>query len=515
MEETASTQKQNKMKKWLIIGLIVALVGAGIYIFALKKSPKAQYFLAELASMEQMTDFFDNRFKLEKSWSEYQQHNPIGMQLDVSGNYRDHGLYYFLEVEEILNNTELSLEAEWDHKNKLASMTAMPNIMGAKLDAATFAINENELMIELPFIKDVLALKDEDINEYIRMFNNGYSDGPQVDFTSIFDKASQDDLMAKVLENYGQFVFDYLSDDSFTAVDERINVNGQNMKTKRITLQLDEREVQEFLKELLYEMRSDDESLDMLANVFAYTSGENQEVIKSDIKEALADIQKELKHVSFKNGLTSTVWIHNKTVVQRELELGIQDEYTDSIIVIDGEQTVNKEGLDFDYELTLIDNMHDAEAGIELEGAFSRDARDADDYVTLYFDLGYDESLAFFYEASEQLDGKEKNFDRQIGLRADDEEAYVDWSGYYAFDEGRFLSDNTFSLDGPSMDIPDAALQINVEAEKIRGVTLPDKNKVKNIGNMSAEELDDYLYEVIEPGLESWFMGSFLDMSEF
>src|SRR5699024_8989721 len=147
-------------------------------------------------------------------------------------------------------------------------------------------------------------------------------------------------------------------------VDERINVNGQNMKTKRITLQLDEREVQEFLKELLYEMRSDDESLDMLANVFAYTSGENQEVIKSDIKEALADIQKELKHVFFKNGLTSTVLIHNKTVVQRELELGIQDEYTDSIIVIDGEQTVNKEGLDFDYELTLIDNMHDAEAEI-------------------------------------------------------------------------------------------------------------------------------------------------------
>src|SRR5699024_11289839 len=121
--------------------------------------------------------------KLEKSWSQYPQPNPSGMQLDVRGNYRDHGLYYFLEVEEIVNNTELSLEAEWDHKNKLASMTAMPNIMGARLDAATSAINENELMIELPFIKDVLALKDEDINEYIRMYNNGDSNGPQVDIT--------------------------------------------------------------------------------------------------------------------------------------------------------------------------------------------------------------------------------------------------------------------------------------------------------------------------------------------
>src|SRR5699024_6047344 len=122
VSEEVETTKQGK-SKGLIIGIIIAAIvliagGVAAYTFMVKQSPKAQYFLAEKESFDQGRDFFEERYKLEKEWVEFQQENPVGTNIELNANYTDEGAYGFSEAEEIVNNTSILLETETDVKNK-------------------------------------------------------------------------------------------------------------------------------------------------------------------------------------------------------------------------------------------------------------------------------------------------------------------------------------------------------------------------------------------------------------
>lgn len=523
MSETVENSPK-KSSKGLIIGIIIAIIviagGVAAYTMVKTSSPKAQYFLAEKASFDGARDFFEERYSLEKDWYEFQQENAVGVDMDISGNYTDPGAYGFSEIEEIVNNINLVLETETDMKAKEMVTHISANAMGMKIEDFSVALTENDLFIVLPFLDEVLKINDEDVGDLLKEIDpyTFDDDDTEYDFGQFFDqqKLFTEDEQKYLEDEYAKFVFDELPEDSFTSESEKVKVLGDEVKTEKITMKLNEDQIKEIADKVLSKMKEDDKLKEIVADKLEVVVGAGNAVMVSDMMDdfddAIEEVQELFEDGVFKEGITSTIWVDKDTIVKRDFAFNAGEGSNEGTLKMKGDQKVSKEEVAFAYEFGFEDEYDDVV--FNLDGSLTWKDDQAEDEVTLTFADDYDE-FKIGYRGEESVEKSKKDFEREFGVESDFFNFAINWDGSGTYDKDSMTSENTFSTDLSDFYAGQIELNVDVDGEKIKSVEMPDTSKEKDIGKMSESELMKYVEEVIEPNFEKWMMSYFMEMSAF
>src|SRR5690625_655919 len=161
-EEAVNSKKSGgKGKIGIIIAIAVVVVGGIIAYFALGDagSDKAKYFKAEADTYEFIVDEFKERYADELEFMEMTEENPSESTVNITANYNDPNAFGGpSEVEEIINNAKISLLAQADIQEELLFTDITAEVMRVTFDDFKFGLEGNKLLIDLPFLKDVLLI---------------------------------------------------------------------------------------------------------------------------------------------------------------------------------------------------------------------------------------------------------------------------------------------------------------------------------------------------------------------
>src|SRR5699024_12640988 len=102
----------SKVMLVIIIGVIVVIVGVIIFFAMGGGSTKLQFFLAEGKTLNNMSNYIEDRYEAEFDWLEVAQDEPSSSRLDISGAYNDPNninMCSMFEVGDITNNSTSQL----------------------------------------------------------------------------------------------------------------------------------------------------------------------------------------------------------------------------------------------------------------------------------------------------------------------------------------------------------------------------------------------------------------------
>src|SRR5690625_6748198 len=89
-------------------------------------STKQQYFLAEGKTLNDMSNYIEDRYEAEFDWLEVAQEEPTKSSLDISGEYNDPNninMGEMFDVGEIINNSTIQMLTESDTANEQLNAT--------------------------------------------------------------------------------------------------------------------------------------------------------------------------------------------------------------------------------------------------------------------------------------------------------------------------------------------------------------------------------------------------------
>src|SRR5690625_3176768 len=180
--EVSKKEKKSGISKvmlGIIIGVIVVIVGVIIFFAMGGGSTKQQYFLAEGKTLNDMSNYIEDRYEAELDWLEVAQEEPTKSSLDISGEYNDPNninMGEMFDVREIINNSTMQMLTESDTANEQLNATLNANVAGISLEDFSFYLNQDTLTIDLPFLNEALMIQDKDIAPLMNEIEPGLID---------------------------------------------------------------------------------------------------------------------------------------------------------------------------------------------------------------------------------------------------------------------------------------------------------------------------------------------------
>ncbi|AXI09643.1 hypothetical protein CUC15_12225 [Oceanobacillus zhaokaii] len=527
MNETTNDGSNNKKKgvsKGIIAITIIAVlaIGGAVAAFMLNNlSLKDSYFLAEQKSMEFMTDRVEERYEPELDWYEHSKENATESKIDLSGEYNvptSEAAYGGVDPSQIINNSNITITAATDMKNKQVSTNIAASIGGFEVNDVNLSFTNEKLMLSLPFIEEVIQLKDEDLGPLLYEIDPASFTGEEtLELDSIFEGnggLSEEDL-EYFKEEYGKMIYDQLPEDAFTSEKETVEVNGESINAEKISMQLTEEQVKGILTAVFDKLEKDEKLKELIREQAALQLGGTAAVdpevdqLLSDFETAIADAKTGLADFQIPNGFNSAIWVENDLIVQRDLsiEMGPSAEELVSFSVKGG-QLLKDATQFFDYNLGF------AEAGnesiINIAGDLSWEDNKATDKISLTAD-----EFSLTYNGNETLADGTRDFERIFTLDDTTTSGSFNWNGSATYNNDQMSSENSFSVESPEITQDMFALHVNVEGKTIDKVEMPAEDNVKDLGELGAQGTMEYFELEVVPSFQEWLFTTMAGSGNF
>lgn len=344
------------LNKPILIGALSSLVvagGAGAY-FLLDKSPKEEYFQAEINNYGELVENFTTDYQVELDYLDRIENKPFEYSLKGQFDFEP-SKQLIKESPQVEEWTDLierfALKMDYNqHTDKKEAWTNAEILVDNKhFLNVEGAVNEKELSVRVPdFYDDYFVIKNDTFGKTLTNLLGDY-DGPEkIDVSVLFDMQKNtkidEKLLKEIQKDYAKALLNAVDDKS--VVKEKVKYNGK--KATELTLTLSNEETKSAIKTLLTKLKTDDRTLDIFVdqNVYIESIGlskKEQEELRKETKESyIEDIEsmiEDLEEVNFGKGIVSTITIVDKKIVARHLILNSQDEYG-------GEQLVLKHDTD-------------------------------------------------------------------------------------------------------------------------------------------------------------------------
>lgn len=520
MSEQKESVVKKGMPKKLVSILVIALIvcGGGVVAFlAMGTSDKAKYFKAEVDTYSFIEEQVRERFNLELDWLEVTENNPTESTLDISAQFNDPGFFGYgmmIDIEELINNSNIFITSEAALKDEQMTAKIDANIAGLEFSGFNFGLTGEYILLDLPFLNDVLKLEGKDTGKLLHMIDPyTFDEDVEINFSSMFE-SSQSVFTEKDKEHfkkeYGQMIYDDISDDAFTSEKESIEIDGEKIKAEKIEMALSNEDVKQLFKAIFEKMKSDDHLKELMRKQFEMNfmaQGEIDELIK-EFEEALDEGIKEIDTINLPNGLTSTIWIDSGLIVQRSFEIVAVDENDEEMKTeIFGTQILNKEVQKVNYDITL-DDSYD-KITFNLTGDFSHQGEDIKDNLTIDFD-----DFKIGYEANETLKNSERQFTRSISFDDGWTKGALVWTGDNIYEKDQMEGSHQLFIEADGIGKDLFTLHLDVTGKKIKEVEMINDENSLNIGEMSEQELFEYIeYDASEQFME-WYFETFGELAE-
>jgi len=513
VQETKVKKKSPALLIIVLTAMLVIGVGSVSAFFLLNKSPKVKYLLAETKTFTQMGDLLEERYKNEFDWMEVQKTKPVESTVDISAEWNDPSADYDLvELQGILNNTTISMKQVKDPVKKEWEMNFSGKLGSVSSEFATLYFTPEKMMAALPFTDKILFFKDEDFGKMMRETDPFYEGPEKLGLSRIFeDQFSMDGEFQKyVKEEYMEYLYHELPEDAFTSEKEEIEVFGEKMKTEKVTMKLSEEQVKTLLVDLFKKAREDEKLKALLKEQIAFStmtddvSDQKLTDLISDFEASLDEAVDEVNGWHIPNGIESTIWHKSNNIVKREFAMSVgvtEDEI--STLKIAGVQSLEKSGQKWDYSFTGTDSYTQEDTVVKFTGDLTWKDGKSDDTMTITA-----EDVDISYKGKEELDGKERKFNREFSISDGSFSPKLVWSGTAEHEKDSMNANHEFTIIDPSGDISasDIYLRLKQEGKIVKRVDMPDDSKnTVDVGKMSSDELDN-LGDELSAEIEKWVM---------
>lgn len=528
MEDQSNTVTEKKgTSKGLIISIIVAflIIGGAVGAYFIANNPssdKQKYFLAEKNSLDFVYDTFAERYSDELEWAELTNTKPSESVIKLSAEYNDPfggGQFGQFDPAEIINNLTITLTAQSDIPNKKLGLGISAEAAGITIDEINYYLTEEEMVLGLPFLNELLQLKAADAGSLLREIAPEFAlEDDEINFGDFFEAVegymSEDDK-EYFKKEYLEMVYDKLTDDDFTSSNEKVDVNGKSIDTEKIAFHLSEEKVKEIFTEIFDKLAKDDRVKELIEEQFtsqffgladeSMISGQEIDQMLSDFEDGVLTAKEEFQKISIPDGFTSTIWIDNKLIVQRELTLEIGPSAEELVkFTINGTQLLTDENLalayDFNYE-------SDWDQGTFT---FTGDSVAKDDLVTDSIKLVI-AGAELSYESEETLKDGKRDFERVFSFSEPNTgEGSLYWIGNSTYEKDQMNAEHEFSVEATGFDRDLFTLHATIDGKQIKNVDIPSEN-LKDLGSMTADEIATYIEQDATAQFQKWFMGIMID----
>lgn len=286
---------------------------------------KDAYIQAEEQEAAQFTTYLDTRFQAEMDWAEQVTDNASESVLNVGleiNNLPD----FDPQMTSILNSSYLEFLVQQDLDAEQMLMQLDANIAGANITDLVFAIDQNYLIASLPFYDSPLMMSEEGLKRLAEESGESLGD---FSFSDLFaTEFSVDGLDDEYFNRYNDLVYETLADESFSMETIETEIAGVTHEANVITMQLTEAEIHEVVNVVLEELKNDEVIIDlMLTQVEAQIAleGGNPQDFEAEFVNSIDELQTEFNELNFPEGLTSTIYVVEDTVMKREVYTEIDD----------------------------------------------------------------------------------------------------------------------------------------------------------------------------------------------
>lgn len=511
-------------KKVIVISIVaVLLVGGSVAAYVLLDlSAKQQYFLAEKDSVEFLADKAETRYQPEISWYEQSEENPTETTLEFSGEYNDPNAmsgFGGMGPAQFINNATLTLTTAMDKDKKHMASEIKASMGGLEVGDINFYLTEDRVMLGLPFLEELVQLNGEDLGKLLTEVDpNTFTGDEKLDFNAFFEGStgvlSKED-QKYIQEEYLEMMYDNLPDKAFEITDETVNVNSNAMDTQKITMHLSEKQIKDLLKTVLNKMENDERLKEIISeqiSVQQFGAGITSSSMTPDVQKqidqfigdfetALKDAQESLKEFKIPNGIQSTIWVKDKLIVKRDFSIKLGPTNDELVTLsVNGTQLLKDQNQTFDYEFEATDQ--DGSHNMVLTGDLETTSDEVSDSIKLSFG-----ETELSYDGTGTLQDGNREFERVFSYSDARDSGSLTWTGNASYNNDQMSSEHDFSVEAPNIGPDMIGLHIEKNAKLINTVELDSDKEVKNIGNMSIDELNQYVEKEVTPKFQQWIFG--------
>ncbi|UOQ49965.1 hypothetical protein MUN88_07860 [Gracilibacillus caseinilyticus] len=509
-------KQQKKKTKWIIIAVaIVAILIAGIVSVQafILTSAKEDYFLAEKNSIQQLQETFESRFQQEIAWKEHTDENAIESVTKITGQMNVPSMAG-MGYDQIINNANITIESAMDKQENMSSVSISAGMAGIELNGIEATLDNNDLFVGLPFLDNIIQVNGDDLGRILQEIDPDTFTGEEnIDFSTLYNEnpfATED--FTYINEEYLMYLYDKLPDEAFESNSEDITVGDNSINAEKITFSLSEEEVQNILKGLFDKMAADEKLREILVNQTFYMDYANVEVaneeiaaFEEDFVSAMEDASANVDSIKLPDGFESIIWVHDDIIVKRELAATLEDAGATAAVRIDGTNAVTDNNQVLDYNFTVDDG--NTEETMNINADLSQQDGSANDMITF---SAQDASFTIESNQTEQNE-TDKSFEHIFSFSQQGTQLMsLHWVGEGTYEEDQMTVNHTlFAEDGAALNQDTLSISLSQEGSTISEVETPDAGQVKNLSDMSGEEITQYFETDVMQQFQLW-MGNMM-----
>ncbi|MDY0405392.1 DUF6583 family protein [Virgibacillus sp. 179-BFC.A HS] len=309
-------------------------------------------------------------------------------------------------------------------------------------------------------------------------------------------------------------IYDELPGDAFKSSDKKIDVDGKSTDAEKITMHLTEQNVKDILSKLFTKAEKDKKLKNIIKEQYemqqfgssfadsSMTGMQSADDLVKDFTDAMKEANKNLKDFHIPDGLTSTIWVKDNTIVKRDFSVKMGPE-KDQLVTLkaNGTQSLGEKEQKFAYTLGFKDDFSDGK--MDIDGTLSNKDGKINDSIKLSVN-----QFEAVYEADETLKDGKRDFERKITATDKDSQTTgsLTWSGDATYEKDQMNSNNKVSLDGEFLEGAKVAVNLKKSAKTVKEVELPKADQTKDLGTMSVEEIQDYFMNDVAPKAQQYFL---------
>lgn len=372
-------KNSSKVKK-IVIAIVAVIIIAAIAIGILLATGVWDVNLSKKSKMsagvEKLGESFTGPFK-----NLLEQTEENGTELKVLNNYESNSAFEVstelstkidkLEIEDsstdqsdiddivdLLNQTKVKLTAKYDGdksayvkvdgKVEDAELSGEAVYDGSQLGIRSETINSKWLTLSEKDIEDMLKQEGVSLDEIKEMITTGMESANKASESLDIDEKTQEEIS----ERYGKVFKDFIDSKSkdIESKKDKVEVNGKERSCKKLTLELDDDDLKELLKEYVKTFKDDEQlkgilqdTMDTFAEMATDLDEDSAEELKNAVDEIynnVDEINDAIDELEFDGSLKLIVYATSTKVYRTDIVLETED------VDVKIETTFNKETTD-------------------------------------------------------------------------------------------------------------------------------------------------------------------------
>ncbi len=488
----------------IIFVLIIGAVGVFAYNHFVTNNPLVQYASVEKDTFEDLWSYKEDYYGDGLILDEKLVNDAYESSLTLSANAQLPAQFTAQDpatssiIQGLISTFNIIFDTKVDPDNKEAHVNADITLQGNSLLSAEAYQNKEQTVLKVPALYDkYFSFENKKLGDFLR--KNGEVYIPIEEIPNIIEYQQN----ALTGENLKQFTADYLDIVKDYVVDEEVkvkeNVEYEGKKYTKLTLEFSEKEVQQILKDIFTEMKTDER-----LNQIFYTSNLREQVF--------TELLNQLDQLTLPNGVTYEAYFNKDFVAHRTLTMEIPDdvvgdtanmqfvmdtimkennahlfnvaldlsyENVESDVVISYNEQGNQEGsqyiVDRVYGVDVVDEYVDEKMSLDATTVYE-DNTAKTDFAFHYdgADVAEMPTISGFFNTTVNSDGEKAENTFELGIDFEMEDRYMGNIAFHIGLDGENKITFTDELDFPTI----------------------DKSNAVNVFDLSGTDAEQILYEM-------------------